>query len=207
MSYLSFLSKVKPSIVAFMRARRVGHGTPFASFDASTFLHSKVNGSDCESDRLSASSCIDKCSEPAPTSSFNSFIIAKMRTFIFLSATLAVLVCAGAVQPISDFNQGELTFFGGAPDGMNPSSPSYGTKDVSMRRQPRRILAILQLCLTSVHIAISVRLAAAIQKFASNALLTLDFNFFICFATAGILRLRADPAKLVPLLLNRGFEP
>ncbi|KAH7619768.1 putative expansin-A17 [Nannochloris sp. 'desiccata'] len=32
-------------------------------------------------------------------------------------------------KPLSEFISGELTFFGGAPDGMDPSSPSYGTSE------------------------------------------------------------------------------
>ena len=31
------------------------------------------------------------------------------------------------VKPLSDYVDGDLTFFGGAPDGKDPSSPSYGT--------------------------------------------------------------------------------
>jgi hypothetical protein len=34
-----------------------------------------------------------------------------------------------AVKPLGDFAAGQLTFFGGKPDGMDPGSPSYGTKE------------------------------------------------------------------------------
>jgi hypothetical protein len=51
-----------------------------------------------------------------------------------LSLTLVLILAfsasmALALKPLSDFTQGELTFFGGAPDGMDPGSPSYGTKE------------------------------------------------------------------------------
>ena len=45
--------------------------------------------------------------------------------------TFALLFAvAAAVQPITDFYKGELTYFGGSPDGMDPANPSYGTLEV-----------------------------------------------------------------------------
>ncbi|GAB4813674.1 hypothetical protein N2152v2_000720 [Parachlorella kessleri] len=50
-------------------------------------------------------------------------------------AYLQLCSCQPAVgvtsSTLSDWNDGILTFFGGAPDGMDPNSPSYGTKEGS----------------------------------------------------------------------------
>ena len=54
---------------------------------------------------------------------------------LVLAASLALAAPhAYAVKAIDGFTPGLLTFYGGAPDGMDASAPSYGTKEV--RRQP-----------------------------------------------------------------------
>jgi hypothetical protein len=53
-------------------------------------------------------------------------------TFILFASILAIFSIPAAVmgvKPLGEFQSGELTFFGGAPDGMDPGSPSYGTKE------------------------------------------------------------------------------
>lgn len=65
---------------------------------------------------------------------------------------LALLAAAlpwpsAAVKPLSEFESGMLTFYGGQPDGMDPSSPSYGAKEV--RVYPTDVSVPLSLILLS----------------------------------------------------------
>ena len=54
----------------------------------------------------------------------------KLLAAVVLSVSLwSVVPVANAVKGLSEFRDGELTFFGGAPDGMSPNDPSYGTKE------------------------------------------------------------------------------
>ncbi|KAI7842109.1 hypothetical protein COHA_004303 [Chlorella ohadii] len=48
---------------------------------------------------------------------------------LLAALALAQLPAAAAVKAISSWNSGIITHFGGAQDGMNPSSASFGTKD------------------------------------------------------------------------------
>ena len=77
--------------------------------------------------------------------------MAALRASLCAALVLAALLSpqpAAGVAAISGWQQGLVTFFGGGPDGMDPGSPSYGTKEVgasllavSGARRPGGILA------------------------------------------------------------------